>query len=444
MANRIAPRISGSVRLCKALLLAAALIGVSFVGIWAVAGFRPAFSMLSTIPYTTSASWTLSSIPMFLLMGYIAYHSGLTRGLFEAARVWWGWLPGGLAIASLAGASGFAAVSGSSVACSAAIGRIAVPEMARQGYDLRIATGSVAAGGTIGALIPPSIILIVYGVATEQSIARLFMAAIVPGILMAVSLVLAWRFVSRGGAFQTLERKSRAEVLQALWKALPALVLPVVVIGGLRVGVFTPTEAAVIAAVYAALVGAFVYGELTLKSFYEGLVEAGKTSRMEYFYREMRRRTGLLMEGDGPAGGDWNFDAENRKALPKGLELPHRMRFRPDDTTQEVLELVAARFDNHFGDLEGFGWAVTRDEALRALRHFIKDCLPTFGDYQDAMKAGEDFLFRQSGVGAEGDFRFFRASGHAHLDLDPVALGLGTNVEARVDRTGHVEFDRPA
>ena len=123
------------------------------------------------------------------------------------------------------------------------------------------------------------------------------------------------------------------------------------------------------------------------------LVEAGKTTRMEYFYREMRRRTGLLMERDGPAGGDWNFDAENRKALPKGLELPHRMRFRPDETTQQVLELVAARFDNHFGDLEGFGWAVTRDEALRALRHFIKDCLPTFGDYQDAMKAGEDFLF---------------------------------------------------
>ncbi|NIY99950.1 TRAP transporter large permease subunit, partial [Salipiger sp. HF18] len=178
--------------------IAAALIGVSFVGIWAVAGFRPAFSMLSTIPYTTSASWTLSSIPMFLLMGYIAYHSGLTRGLFEAARVWWGWLPGGLAIASLAGASGFAAGSGSSGACSAAIGRIAVPEMARQGYDLRIATGSVAAGGTIGALIPPSIILILFGIQAQVSINDLFLGGLFVGLASLIFyigavLVVWWR-----------------------------------------------------------------------------------------------------------------------------------------------------------------------------------------------------------------------------------------------------------
>ncbi|MCA0964460.1 cryptochrome/photolyase family protein [Salipiger bermudensis] len=123
------------------------------------------------------------------------------------------------------------------------------------------------------------------------------------------------------------------------------------------------------------------------------LVDDNKTGRMEYFYREMRRRTGLLMEDGEPAGGEWNFDEENRKSLPKGLETPHRMRFRPDEITEEVLDLVAARFDNHFGDLEGFGWAVTREEALRALRHFVKDCLPTFGDYQDAMKTGEDYLF---------------------------------------------------
>ena len=122
------------------------------------------------------------------------------------------------------------------------------------------------------------------------------------------------------------------------------------------------------------------------------LVEDRKTGRMEYFYREMRRETGLLMEDGEPAGGAWNFDKENRKSLPKGFAPPHRMRFRPDEITQEVLDLVAARFDNHFGDLGGFGWAVTRDEALRALRHFIKECLPSFGDYQDAMKTGEDFL----------------------------------------------------
>jgi deoxyribodipyrimidine photolyase-related protein len=123
------------------------------------------------------------------------------------------------------------------------------------------------------------------------------------------------------------------------------------------------------------------------------LTKASKTGRMEFFYREMRRRTGLLMRGDTPEGGQWNYDPENRKALPRGLRPPSRRRFAPDAITAEVLTLVADRFGTHFGDLEPFGWAVTREHALQALDHFITDCLPTFGDYQDAMKAGEDFLY---------------------------------------------------
>ena len=126
---------------------------------------------------------------------------------------------------------------------------------------------------------------------------------------------------------------------------------------------------------------------------FAALAKARKTGRMEFFYREMRRRTGLLMRADGPEGGQWNFDPENRKALPRGLRPPPRRRFTPDAITRDVLTLVAARFGTHFGDLEPFGWAVTRDDALQALDHFITDCLPTFGDYQDAMKAGEDFLY---------------------------------------------------
>ncbi|MGP9821352.1 cryptochrome/photolyase family protein [Salinarimonas sp. NSM] len=118
-----------------------------------------------------------------------------------------------------------------------------------------------------------------------------------------------------------------------------------------------------------------------------------KQLRMEFFYREMRRKTGLLMEGRDPAGGQWNFDAENRKALPKGLRVPPRRRFEPDAITREVLDLVARRFGDHFGDLEPFGWAVTRADALDALRSFLGEALPTFGDYQDAMKTGEPFLF---------------------------------------------------
>jgi deoxyribodipyrimidine photolyase-related protein len=121
--------------------------------------------------------------------------------------------------------------------------------------------------------------------------------------------------------------------------------------------------------------------------------EGRKSYRMEFFYREMRRRTGLLMAGDEPEGGQWNFDAENRKRLPPSLALPARERFTPDRITREVLALVEARFTDHFGDLEPFGWAVTRADALRALDHFIARCLDGFGDYQDAMKEGEPFLF---------------------------------------------------
>ncbi|MGV8955228.1 MAG: cryptochrome/photolyase family protein [Cypionkella sp.] len=123
------------------------------------------------------------------------------------------------------------------------------------------------------------------------------------------------------------------------------------------------------------------------------LKAARKTSRMEFFYREMRKRHGILMAGDAPEGGQWNFDPENRKALPKGLRGPARVRFAPDAITREVLDLVARRFGNNFGDLEPFGWAVTRVQALEALDDFIQNALPQFGDYQDAMKAGEDFLF---------------------------------------------------
>lgn len=120
--------------------------------------------------------------------------------------------------------------------------------------------------------------------------------------------------------------------------------------------------------------------------------EGRDSLRMEFFYREMRRRTGFLMEGDAPLGGKWNFDPENRKALPAIFRAPNRLRFEPDALTREVMALVAARFGDHFGDLDTFSWAVTRGEALAALDHFIETCLPAFGDYQDAMKSGAPFV----------------------------------------------------
>lgn len=250
------------------------LIAVSFLGIWGIAGSLPAMSMLTTIPYSSSASWTLSSIPMFLLMGYIAYHSGLTRGLFEAARVWWGWMPGGLAIASLAGASGFAAVPGSSVACSAAIGRIAIPEMHRQGYDLRIATGSVAAGGTIGALIPPSIILILFGIQSNSNINSLFLGGLFVGLAslafyIAAVLVVWARNPERLPRAEAHSMGDRWAKTLEIW---PVLVLIVAVLGGLFGGFFTATEAGAFGAFMAIVIG-LVRRSLTWGGFKESMVD---------------------------------------------------------------------------------------------------------------------------------------------------------------------------
>jgi deoxyribodipyrimidine photolyase-related protein len=126
---------------------------------------------------------------------------------------------------------------------------------------------------------------------------------------------------------------------------------------------------------------------------FEQWAEGRKSLRMEYFYRSMRRKTGWLMDGDQPLGGRWNYDADNRKALPAGTALPARWRPEPDPLTRQVMDLVESRFGDHFGELEPFGWAVRRGDALKAMEQFITDCLPRFGDYQDAMKSDENFLF---------------------------------------------------
>lgn len=129
---------------------------------------------------------------------------------------------------------------------------------------------------------------------------------------------------------------------------------------------------------------------------FERWADGKKQLRMEFFYREMRRETGYLMDGDKPEGGQWNFDKENRRKLPKDVALPDRLKFEPDAITHEVLKLVNARFSDNFGDLEPFDMPVTRDQALGVLDHFIDTCLPQFGDYQDALVEGEAFLFHST------------------------------------------------
>jgi tripartite ATP-independent transporter DctM subunit len=254
--------------------VAVSLLSVSIVGIYLVVGERPSMSMLSTVPYNFAASWTLSSVPMFLLMGYVSYHAGLTRGLFEAARAWLGWMPGGLAIASLCGAGGFAAVTGSSIACAAAIGRIAVPEMHRQGYDIRVATGAVAAGGTIGALIPPSLILILYGIQAEVSISKLFLGGLVVGLLSLGLYILAVLavYVILPASMPRAAPAAPGERMRALRSVWPVLLMIGIVFGGLFSGLFTATEAGAVGAVIAVTIGVAT-GALNLAAFKESCID---------------------------------------------------------------------------------------------------------------------------------------------------------------------------
>lgn len=260
--------------------IAVALFTVPFVGIYALFGWRPALGALKVIPYEFAASWELSSIPMFLLMGYLAYHTGLTAGLFDAARVWLARLPGGLAVASIFGASGFAAVTGSSVATAAAMGKIAVPDMLRHGYDPRLATGTVAAAGTIGALIPPSILLILYGVIAEVPINLLFLGGAGVGLLSAVVyvlLVIGWSTLDPKVAPRSSEKSTMVEKLAALRLVWPAALLALLVFGGLFAGLFTPTEAGAVGAALCALIAA-AQRKLSWKHFRTSVIEAFTTT----------------------------------------------------------------------------------------------------------------------------------------------------------------------
>lgn len=222
------------------------LILVSFSGIWTLLGWQIAWGTLGVIPYHFASSWLLSSVPAFLFMGFLCYHTRLTEGLFHAARVWLSQLPGGLAIASVFGCAGFAAVTGSSVACSAAMGKIAVPEMMKNRYDAALATGTVAAGGTIGALIPPSILMILYGVIAQVPVNELFLGGVGIGLLTMIcysATIIARVKLDPALAPSISDTVTRSEKLRALADTWPVILIAVGVFGGLFSGAFTPTEA---------------------------------------------------------------------------------------------------------------------------------------------------------------------------------------------------------
>ncbi|MBO9468530.1 TRAP transporter large permease [Endozoicomonas sp. G2_2] len=252
-----------------------ALIGVSFGGLWYLVGWGVAWGSVGLIPYHFAANWVLSSVPMFLLLGFVCFHAQLTQGLFRAARIWLSGVPGGLAVASIFGSAGFAAVSGSSVACSAAMGRIAVPEMVRHGYNPGLATGTVAVAGTIGALIPPSIIMILYGVIAQVSIAGLFLGGISAGVITAIGYVVVVMVrvkLNPALAPDVREDVPLADKIDALKDTWPVLLIMIGIFGGLFGGVFTATEAGAVGAFLSCVV-ALLKGALNWQRFRNAILE---------------------------------------------------------------------------------------------------------------------------------------------------------------------------
>ena len=218
--------------------IAMALVG--FVGFAYIVGFEPALGLLKTVPYTTFASQGLSVIPLFILMGSFAFAAGMSEDLYRTVHKIFGHFKGGLAMATVAACACFAAISGSSLATAATLGKVAMPEMRRYKYDAALATGAIAAGGSIGILIPPSVILIIYGIITEQSIGKLFLAGFIPGVLEAVFYILTIMILTRHRPElgPPAPRATFNEKLAALLKTWEVAVLFVVVIGGIYMGGF--------------------------------------------------------------------------------------------------------------------------------------------------------------------------------------------------------------
>ena len=238
-------------------------------------------SFLSQVPviaYKTLDSYVLTSVPLYILMSQIMLTGRVGSGLFELGSKWMGHLPGGLGIATIFACAIFAAISGSSVATAVTIGAMAIPEMLKRGYDRKLVVGSVAAGGTLGILIPQSIPMILYGTITDESVGKLFMSGVVPGALLTVLFICYIVFASWDKPREP--RSSHAEKMKSLRENIWGLFLPVIIIGGIYTGIFTPTEAAAVGTVYALAITFFVYRSVTIQDMPAILRATIKTSCM--------------------------------------------------------------------------------------------------------------------------------------------------------------------
>jgi TRAP-type transport system large permease protein len=228
-------------------------------------------------------TFTLLAIPFFILAGEMMNSGGLSRRIIDFAIACVGHIRGGLGLVAIAAAVIMASISGSAAADTAALAAVLIPMMAKAGYNVPRSAGLIAAGGIIAPIIPPSMAFIVFGVAANVSITKLFMAGVVPGLMMGVSLVITWLFVARKDNVQPLPRVPGKERLKATGRAAWALGMPVIILGGIKAGVVTPTEAAVVAAMYAMFVGIFIYKELKIRDLPGVFLQAAKTTAVIMF-----------------------------------------------------------------------------------------------------------------------------------------------------------------
>ncbi|MEH6404012.1 MAG: TRAP transporter large permease [Sneathiella sp.] len=259
--------------------IAATVVGM--IGIVSIIGWDAGTGIVGTIPHSKSTLYALSVLPMFILIGYLAFHAGITTAAFDAAKKWIGWVPGGLAVATVFAAAGFAAVSGASTATAAVFSRVAIPEMLKAGYDRKLAAGVVAAGGTLASLIPPSAILVIYAIIVEQSVGALLLAGFIPGIVSALiyaAIIMGRAYVNPEMAPPITEKYSFGDRVKSLPGTLPIVAVIGIIFSAIYGGWATPTEAGALGA-FVVFILALLHGMKT-KALKDALFETAKLTVM--------------------------------------------------------------------------------------------------------------------------------------------------------------------
>jgi tripartite ATP-independent transporter DctM subunit len=268
----------GLVLLGVRVVFAAAVVGL--FGLVELLGWGPAAGIVGTIPHSKSSTYALSVLPMIIFIGFLAFHAGMTQQLFDAARKWVGWVPGGLAVATVFATAGFAAVSGASTATAAVFSRVAIPEMLKYGYDKKLAAGVVAAGGTLASLIPPSAILVIYAIIVEESVGELLLAGFLPGAVSALiyaGIIICWALYKPGDA-PAVKGYTWKERGLALPGISPIFLVVAIIMSAIYNGWATPTEAGALGATVVFLIALF--RGIGLKTIKDALMESAKLTAM--------------------------------------------------------------------------------------------------------------------------------------------------------------------